>query len=157
MIKHVWTVPCRFALRDADTNNYSLIEVIESISSAAKGPPRDGGPPFLPVIIEVVSLWTREYDDKPATGQGRISLVSPAGNTIASSDQQIDLREHLGLRTTTRMVGFPLPVSGRYGIRTEMRLSDDDDWKLVSEAPVRVRLTSDTGAPSPVPPRASAE
>ena len=58
MIQHIWTVPCRVTIADQDTNNVSLIEVLEEISLAPAAARFDPARPRLPLFFDVVTLET---------------------------------------------------------------------------------------------------
>src|SRR6266496_2777341 len=97
MIEHAWSVLCSKSTIDAETNNISLIEVLEQISIAT-GPPAAGTEGLIPLRVELVTLWMRAQPDQPGHGRGRVSFVRPSG-TMTESIQEFDIP----LQTTQRM------------------------------------------------------
>jgi hypothetical protein len=139
MAQHIWTVPCRFSTIDRQSNNVSLIEVLEEITVPTVLPQQpDVG--IVPAIFDVTTLWSRENDEQPESGFGRMSFLSPAGQTVFTNEYEIDLRENRRFRSIGRVLGFPAQVSGRCHFRVDRRRSANDDWEQVAMVPVWVNI-----------------
>ena len=78
MIDHVWTILCSRAVIDRDTNNMSLLEVIEQLTLGDASPPVEGEG-LAPIQLELVTLWTRRRDDESESGRARIRFYRPSG------------------------------------------------------------------------------
>jgi hypothetical protein len=76
MIQHVWSVACQSASFDVQTRSVSLFNILENI--LVLGVPSKEKPLLL--FGEIVSLWSRENDDAPCSGQMRVSLLPPQGD-----------------------------------------------------------------------------
>jgi hypothetical protein len=139
MIQHIWTLPCRFSLANGDTNNVSLIEVIEDISIPLP-PPQPPVWGLVPALFDVVTVWARQNDDAPTSGFGRLSIVSPGGESLVHYDYDIDLRENRRVRNIGRVLGFPAREPGRYFFRVEYRINANDAWQQVSNFPIAVNI-----------------
>ena len=64
MIQHYWTIPCRLSLTDRESNNVTLVEIVEEIS-LPELPIRPGvAPNMVPAIFDIVFLY----------GAGRIRI-----------------------------------------------------------------------------------
>jgi hypothetical protein len=146
MIQHIWTIPCRLSTTDRETNNVSLIEVLEEVTIPAM-PPRQAVMGFVPAIFDVVTLWSRGNDDEPAAGFGRMRLVSPTGDTILEQPYAIDLRENRRIRSVGRILGFPAQDSGRYHFRVERRTNEADPWEEVVSIPIWVNIVRQPARP----------
>jgi hypothetical protein len=140
MIQHVWTLPCRVAITDQNTNNVSLVEVLEEIAVAPLEASPDPARPKFPAVFDVVSLWARANPDEPATGQGRVRLVSPRGETLIEQAVEVDLREVRRLRSVGRIMGLPLRGAGTYHFRIDVRPNPDAAWTEVGRVPLEVSV-----------------
>jgi hypothetical protein len=138
-MKHIWTVPCRFSIRDGDTNNVSLIEVFEEVSvPIASAPPPDNQ--FVPAVFDVVTLWARELDEQPEMGFGRMSLMTPSGGMVLDQSFTIDLQAFNRYRSVVRVQGFSVQDSGRYQIQIERKSKDANPWEPVASVPLWVTV-----------------
>jgi hypothetical protein len=140
MIQHIWTVPCRVTITDQDTNNVSLIEVVEEINLAPAAVRFDPARPRLPLFFDVVTLWARERSDDPEVGFGRVLLFSPQGDLLIEQSTEIDLREKRRLRTFGRIIEFPTRGPGVYHFRVERRAGDGEEWQLAAMIPLDVTI-----------------
>src|SRR5882724_6999464 len=93
MIEHVWSVLCRSSTIDRQTNNISLLEVVEAIRIEWRGFPTVSLTP-----MKIVSLWTRDTVNTPARGQARVYVTSPGGHNSLHQVQEIDLRQYRRVR-----------------------------------------------------------
>lgn len=136
MIGHVWTVICSRVLIDRDTNNVTLVEVLEQVTLVASGPP----PPesAVPLEMEIVTLWERRDENVPARARARIHLVAPDGKTANPLEYVVDLTTHVRTRSRTQVKGFPFRGFGRYEFRVAVRQDGQEDWQEVSRAPLQV-------------------
>lgn len=142
MIHHVWTLPCRVVISSQETNNVSLIEILEEISIKAQpiilqGKELRG---IIPAIFDIVTLWAREKPDQPDSGFGRISLISPDGETIFLQESEIDLKESKRMRSVGRIFGFPAEQDGIHFLKVEIRSNSEDQWVEVWRIPIEVTI-----------------
>jgi hypothetical protein len=139
MIRHVWTIPCRHCITDRETNNVTLVEVIEELAIPV-APPVQGQPlprGFAPAIFQVVTLWEREQDDTGGIGHGRMSLLGPQGDVLHLAQYDVDLQQHMRTRQQIVMFGFPSQGQGRYQFRVERQL-ENGEWQEEALIPLRV-------------------
>jgi hypothetical protein len=148
MIQHIWTIPCRIATTDRESNNVSLIEVLEEFTIPAVVPqqPERG---LVPAIFDVVTLWARADDDQPVAGTGRMSFLSPDGEALFAYEYEIDLRESRRIRSVGRVLGFPAPSPGRYHFRIECRVGDGGPWEQLALVPLWVNILRSENPPEP--------
>ena len=138
MIQHIWTAPCRVGIVNQDTNNVSLIEVLEELVLGPLRSRQDPAKPQLPAIFDVVTLWAREDPERPETGQGRIRLISPQGETLVEQRLEVDLREVRRLRSFGRILGFSMQGDGVYSFRIDRRPDEAAEWEEVGRVPLEV-------------------
>src|SRR5262245_4021414 len=140
MIQHVWTIPCRMSIPSADTNNITLVDVLEQITIPIPQPEKPLERGLFPALFDVVTLWARENDNKPATGFARLSFLGPDGAALICYEYPIDLSNNPRVRHTGRVIGFPTGKAGRYVFKVEMRIKDEDNWQEVHMLPLIVTI-----------------
>ena len=138
-MRHVWTVYCNERLVDADTNNVSLIQVLEQLNfevseSDLREPKR--------VVLDsmLVTLWARR-ENAPNSGEMRITFLDPDGTDFGEPvSHPVDLGEQLRARVFTTVKGIVVKDSGIYHWVIESRDDDGDEWVEVSRVPVEIRV-----------------
>ena len=141
MIEHVWTVLCRRAVVDSETNSMSLFDSVEVLQFGIAQPADAPAPEGLPVELELVTLWIRSDRTVPEHSRCRVAVQFPdnserqVGETV-----EIDLREFERLRSRVHFSGIPFSGSGRY--RFLVQLQDGDNWTTVARTPLDIEETS---------------
>ncbi|MGB5925296.1 MAG: hypothetical protein WBH01_04300 [Dehalococcoidia bacterium] len=142
MIEHIWTVLCSHVITSRETNNISLIDVMEELAldvgAQSDRKSTDESVVPLPISLVLVSLWSRMEDSRPIVGAGKDILLTPSGKTISENEFKIDLSNHMRMRTMRKLVHLPIPVkeSGKYRFRTELLDEENETWKTVSNIPL---------------------
>src|SRR5687768_16274240 len=122
-IRHVWSVLCSKSTVDRETNNVSLIEVLEQLEITATvtriGSSGQAAPPIptipgAPFTGELVTLWARTDPAQPARGIARVRLLSPQGAELAAFEYAIDVSTNARLRNQGRVQGLRLAGDGWY-------------------------------------------
>ena len=134
MIDHIWTVVCSRSVIDRESNNISIQNILEQVT--VNGPSRPGT--VIPIELEVVSLWTKTDPSLPHRGRARITLVSPAGRALRTTELEIDMSTYERYRTRNRFQGLPVGPSGRHIFRVEVREDGSDVWRQVAAIPLQV-------------------
>jgi hypothetical protein len=132
MIRHVWSVLCRNASIDVQTNNVCLLNTIEEFNI-----------PFIPskerpfiFVGELVSLWVRENEDIPNTGEMRVSfVVSGQPKIVPPITLDVDLSQTTFHRTRITITSIPILSYGRFEFQVEFRMTGENDWKQVACLP----------------------
>ena len=133
-MRHIWSVACSHAVVDRDSNNVSLLNVIEQLR-IQEAPRPDA---VLPIQLDVMTLWAREDPEVPETGNSRLKFVSPAGKTLGTFEAVVDLSSHERSRAKLTFQGLPLRNSGIYKFRIEQKSEGATRWRKVSEIPLSV-------------------
>jgi hypothetical protein len=144
MAQHIWTVPCRLSTVDRESNNVSLIQVLEEIAVPTV-PPVQPSLALFPAIFDVVTLWGRDDENSSEGATGRMSLVSPTGEALIVTEYEIDLRESRRFRAVSRILGFPTQTSGTYKFRIERRSAAEGEWEYVAAIPLVVTILTQNG------------
>lgn len=148
MIEHVWTVLCHRSVVDGETNNISLIDVLERIgisqpperaTTLLESDASSSQRLMIPLSFEVVTLWKRVSLQEPAHGKGRLVLVGPEGSELGVAREfEVDLTSYTRLRSRARLSGIPLTTAGEYRFRTELLIDGEANWRRVEATPLQV-------------------
>lgn len=140
MADHIWTVLCKEAIIDGDSNNVSLINVLEQVVMIA--PPKVQGqeeslPEHIPLSMSLVTLWARSELGKKEIFESRTILKSPAGKMLSTQEHSINLKTHVRfrVRTNINIVGFA--GFGRYLFLVQKKTSSGK-WSRVASVPLDV-------------------
>jgi hypothetical protein len=141
MIRHIWTVLCSRSITDKDTNNISLLDVIEGIQlQVKKGTNKEEV--SIPFPFQWVTFWAREKgeEDKPTDGRVKDIVLGPSGKIIFTKEYEVDLSQSKRTRFVRNFQGMPAPDSGQYTFRTQVRNEHRNVWEDVSEVPLEVSI-----------------
>ena len=138
MIDHVWTVLCTRSIIDKNTNNISLLEVLEEVVAAGEAPTEDRVPE-LPINAQLVTLWARRESSQPTRGRARVTFESPSHKLLFQREYAIDLTTHSRTRKRALINGLPVPGSGWYHFKVEVR-DEGDTWREVARVPLEVEI-----------------
>lgn len=142
MADHVWTVYCSEAAVSRETNQVSLLSVIEALGAhlelVEEAPPISPDEPFLiPEAGELVSLWARREPDTPEVASARVRVIAPSGQAIVTlREYEVDLREVLRRTVRIKMTTFPAVGSGIHSFSVEQ--AAPRGWEDVARVPVEV-------------------
>jgi hypothetical protein len=140
MIRHLWTIPCRVAITDQDSNNVSLIEVLEELVLAQAPDHVQDARRLVPAFFDVVSLWSRGNLAQPETGYARSSLVDAQDRIVLLHETVVDLRQNVRLRTFGKILGLPVRDSGIYHLKVEARPDEAAAWQEVARVPIQITV-----------------
>jgi hypothetical protein len=145
MIEHVWSVVCSKSIIDGESNNISLLEVIEQVNVPAPPhvnlevpPPADPSEAKAAIAIpfELVTLWTRAFDGEASQGKGRIATIGVSGNRKEFPPFDINLMANDRIRTRARFMGLEYRQPGRMSFIVELKNDGEDTWKSVATIPL---------------------
>ena len=154
MIDHIWSVLCRKSMIDSESNNISLLDVVEQVAveiSPGQEIPPEGGV-IVPYEFELVSMWARSDYERSAEGEARIQFTTARGATPIRQVFRVDVTEHVRFRTRNRLSGMPIDEEGTYFFTVELRLADDEEWAEVASVPLQVFLRDQPPAEAVAPP-----
>jgi len=137
MIEHIWSILCSRAVIDSETNNVSIQNVIEQI--IIKAEPAENG--FLPIELELITLWGRKELNETAEGVERVTFITPSGKSEVISEAEIDLTKAERHRQRVKLSGLPVSESGKFYFKVETK-NDNNEWEKVSAIPLKVVFQS---------------
>lgn len=132
---HLWTVVCSSTSVDRVTNNVSLFNVLESIQITT--PSQLDFPANVPFQATVVTTWTRDDPDVPATGEMRTRILGPDNQELISTPAiDIDLRTSLRARTIGGISGIRVAGPGTHCFEVSWREGETDPWAVAIKLPI---------------------
>ncbi len=137
MPKHRWTIPCESAIVDAQSNNVSLINIIERVTV----PPKAEG---IPARFILATLWEREGDGEEEFTY-RILWRPPKGRDFCPTPDAIAGKieaDKRYLRVFLEVRGLPLRGAGDYVFAVQTPRGEDR-WQ--TKATVRIRVVYEPG------------
>ena len=137
MVDHVWTVLCSRSLVDVESQNISLLEVVDEIALAPEVF-AEGKDVSLPIRLEPVTCWRRTQMDQPGKGRCRMSLINPDGKRLEEQSYTVDLSESPRRRTRIRMPGLTISKPGPYLFRVETQMMPVGQWMEVAKIPLDI-------------------
>lgn len=139
MLDHVWSVFCARSSVDRESNTASLFEAIEEVVWTIEHDVGTGV--VMPLSGELVSLWIRRDQARPARGTSRIIWEAPEQAPCQLGDDTVlDLARYERLRIVNRIAGLPVFGSGRYYLVHQYRDDKDADWMTVARVPLSISL-----------------
>jgi len=142
-MRHVWSILCRRSIIDSESNNISLIDVLEGIQANYKpkdGDQNNGHPTVIPVDFEVISFFEDIDTSKELRFKIKIDIIAPGNVVNSGSENEVVLP--IGpkrLRQRSRINGFPVTVSGSYRMVVKIK-QDKEEFKTVAELPLDVTI-----------------
>jgi len=130
-VKIAWVVACQRALLD-QTNNISLIQVIEEIGVPTAPVGVDSMNALIQFPFAVVALWSRSVADQPESAQVRARMLGPNGRELAKSEAGVDLMQVKRSRLITQFAGVPYRGPGVYVVT--MEVAAGQRWRRVGSA-----------------------
>lgn len=147
MIKHLWSIACSRTSVDKESNNISLFEVLEQFTLSGGPIQQQGKKGVVPILFEIVSLWTKDHENEAVKGRGRTVLVAPSGAETPMLEFDIDLSRHQRLRTINRITGLPIGEGGRHDFRIDLQVNDQ--WVEQGRVPLQIVFKSEGGIVRP--------
>lgn len=136
MIRHVWSVYCANSVIDKASNNVTLIEVIERIEVGPQSDPDQQM--LLPIISNLVTLWSRRQVDTPVRGRVKTQFHDPSGAVMGEWEYDVDLTVERRTRNRARLPGLQVRGSGIHEWRILVWDDGDSAWEEVAAVPIEI-------------------
>jgi len=136
MINHIWSILCQSSSIDQDNNNLSIFDVLNSLTIYAE----EGNEITIPIKYELVSLWERIEDEKPAQGKVKLLFVDPNGTKKTVFERALEWDRTQFYRTRVNMQGLSLIQSGRHAFEVEFKYEGKYRWGRICELPLLIKF-----------------
>jgi len=133
-VRHIWSVLCRYAVEDKDSQNYSLIETLSHVSF--KGDIPDERPVSLPFKHRIVTLWRHSLDPSGIEFPVRLRILTPAIVEIVSAEMTVNVKGHGTLKTNFNSDTFQYTSDGIY--EYEISYLKGEKWIVATRIPLKV-------------------
>lgn len=149
--RHLWSVLCRSASVDKESNSLSLFNVLEEITinkaeDLKRGKETIGAEEqaFIIPIEFVIVTFLERLDDKDQgsmTKEAQVEIVDPSSRSILKREFEINFRQGFKrLRHLFKMNGLKITTAGTYKFYISIRESKEPPFELVAEIPVDVKI-----------------
>lgn len=135
-MKHIWSVFCQQYIINRDSNNPSLIEILDQINFQGELP--DKRPLELPLspIIYFVSDWKRDSESDRKKYEALVNVISPDSLHIGNFPILVDLEQSSSQCTVGKMDRIVYTVNGVYAF--QVYIKENDEWKPVASIPLEI-------------------
>ena len=150
-MKVIWALLCQTIVTDRDTNNLSLINVVDEIIVPASPPDEPSRSDIMGRVnlgLEMAVLWIRSNPALPESGEARVTIVTPDNSSAVSEVLEVDLTQTQRIRGVGHWADSPFPSwqEGQYLFKIEARASGHS-WQKVFELPLWVRVQTEDPPP----------
>ncbi len=147
LAKHIWSVLCRKGIQDKETNQISLVEVIEKVvlqgdivKGARANAPEGAQRLMVPIQMQLVSWWARSDREQPEAARARLAIIDVDGKEFSNNEMPLPLDEHASYRTIMKIPAVPID-RGAGTMWIEVSKSDGEGWITVASIPLQVEIT----------------
>ncbi len=138
-MEHRWSLICKEAIVNQETNNVSLIEVLERVEFETDPSVKDLPEGMIPFSVALVSMWSRSEPDKPERLPIRLVIKAPDGKIVKSEKPglfQINLDQHQNMRVTFNIPALPFRGDGLYSYEVQRKTSTG--WRTAAAIPLTI-------------------
>ena len=141
MINCNWAILCQKSILNAETNNLSLIEILNNYDIPR--PPESQEMPFYPFDYEVVVEWQRDSLEKEQDIVFSLEISSPSGRTLLNGQRSVFFGDGvLKIITRLKLQGLPVPEIGFYKFKIQLpkELEEEEkaNWETVKEVSLEI-------------------
>jgi hypothetical protein len=155
LIQHIWTVICSQSTLDSESNNLTLVNVIEKFtlpipSDEMKKAKEAGARGFaFPVNFEITSLFRKSDGEKTGLFDMRIRMLNPEGETMSiSAEQKLGFKEGIrSFRVRNRFMQLFVEKTGDYWFVIEIKNVEEAEYFEVGRIPLEI-VINQTEAPT---------
>jgi len=151
-IKTLWTLLCQNPIIDQQTNQISLLNVLEDIQFDVKGFKKEDveegkvsyfkQKTIIPYQFALVTQLERSDDfEKSISAKLKITIIDPLGAILSVHEPEIVLEKgKKRMRIITRFEGMEVTRSGTYTYETSIRIADSNEYQRQGEAKIDVKI-----------------
>jgi len=147
-IKHLWSIICSYSVIDRDTNNISLVNLIDTLSVTVEPTKKQEeekkgrGWYLVPITLQLISFFRKKTRDRDVSFDTQINIINPDGKIIGVSitGTLAFPQKLVNLRARYIISGFPVDKGGTYHVQLRVRETAAKDFVEVARVPIDVNL-----------------
>ena len=148
-MNHIWSVISEKVTIGQDSNNLSLINIIEqlnissSLEELTKATSSENGV-VVPFNLVFTSLWVKEEEElsEEVGLELQLKIIDPEQKTIGSIENKVVVKEnHKRIRTRFKLDNFRVTGSGMY--KLVILKKENDEYKEIKSIPLDISLKAD--------------
>ncbi len=141
MIKNIWSILCKQSIIDRETNNLSILDILEEIKvninpeKSLKIKDID-----IPINInyEFISLWKRDTSSSVEKFTLQLSIHDPQKKVIKTFNQEVIFQQGItNHRSIFRISGFLATTSGEYLFKIKVLENQKENYQ---EIPLKIDI-----------------
>jgi len=142
-MKFLWAILCEKSIVNSESNNISLLEVIETIgitiSPQEEDKYRNENKVMIPANFELVCLWSKEKKIGSERADMKVELISSKNKSLLNFEKNFEIpTDKRRARTKLTIQGITFNESGMYQIIISLKNSGTPEYKKVGEVPLEV-------------------
>lgn len=149
--RHIWSILCRFASIDKESNSLSLFNIVEQITinkteetgKEEKAIGIEGKTVIVPLELVIVTFLERldGKNQEAMTKEAQIDIVDSSAHSLWKREFEINFPPGpQRMRHMLKMNGFGVTIAGTYKFYISTRESKEDLFEVVAEIPVDVKI-----------------
>ncbi len=152
-MKHLWSLICQQAITNKDSNNLTLVEILEEIKYVPVADPAaqemvrsaiQEGRASLPIPLYFVTAWLRSDLEKPEQSEEQLFIKAPNGKRLPPIKTTIDLIQYSRYRSVTIVPSLPLNGQGVYQFVVSHQVGDE--WEEDASIPLMISEGASAGS-----------
>ena|SRR3990167_4278802 len=142
-VAHLWSIMCRNSIVDGETNNLSLLNIIEELRITTERVEMlaQKERKAIPIEFEVVTSWRKLLGrEKSVSGKAKIELIDPLGKLLHEAFYEVLIKENIErLRSRARYNGFLITVPGEYTFKILLQEEGQKDFSEVGRIQLNLK------------------
>lgn len=152
-MKLILAALCHKAVIDRESNQLSLIDIIDRIQFRIRGTP--SFPAGIPFRGDAVAVWQRDEGEAPTRAYTRVRILGPDRAPLGEFISEVDLESADRTRAVGHFDGFRIAGTGRHYIEFAGRTAAQSEFTVGNEVSVdievRIEAASVTGEMLAIP------
>jgi hypothetical protein len=139
MIRGEWVLCCERVIIDAQTNNATLVNVLEQLNLPERNDDADVA--LVPLAFTIIATWSGE-EGRAGESQYRLRFVDGAGQEIFAENHIVRFAPGFHrMRSQVVMFGFPVRASGQYTIESQLPgETDPNEWVTQASCHIDINI-----------------
>jgi hypothetical protein len=149
-IKHIWNVIAQSSLVEQETNNISILKVLEQLNVNLSVKDQEwlknnpGKAVLVPFPFQIISLWQSINPKKDPMADVEIEFFDPIGLSLQNIKFKLQFEaKKTRMRSITTSPIVSVIDTGVYLFKIRIKEEEEDSFLEVAEIPIEVRITKE--------------